>query len=117
MLRKFTIITLLFGALLTGCDSPSEDGAPLVNDTLVGKWEDSRGKNWEYFSDGTVLMSEKDKEVTLNGKWSRLDDGRVKVEFTMLGNSVGEVFTEETKGDDISVTDSKGHVSNLKRVK
>ena len=117
MLRQFAIIIILTGALLTGCDKTSNDDDPLVGDPLVGKWEDSRGKVWEYFSDGTVLMSEKDKELNYNGKWSRLDDGRVKIEFTMLGNSVGEVFTGETKGDDLSFTDSKGHMNNWKRVK
>ena len=107
---------MLVAILLTSCDRTSDSGDSPVRDPLVGKWENSDGQSWEYFSDGTVLMSEKDRELNLNGKWSRLGDGRVKIVFTMLGNSVGEVLTEETKGDDISFTNSKGHVRSWKRV-
>jgi hypothetical protein len=62
-------------------------------------------------------MSEKDKDFIINGKWSRLEDGRIKIGFTLLGNSAGEVFTVKAKGDDTSFTDSKGRVSNWKRAK
>ncbi|YCM47003.1 hypothetical protein V2O64_24485 (plasmid) [Verrucomicrobiaceae bacterium 227] len=118
MLKHYAIITtLLIGALLTSCEQTLGDDEPLVRDPLVGKWEESSGKNWEYFSDGSVLMSQDDKDLNVMGKWSRLEDGRIKIEFTMLGHSVGEVFTEAVKGDDTSFTSSKGKVSHWKRVK
>jgi hypothetical protein len=116
-MRPFAIITMLISALLTGCDKTSDGGNQLVGDPLVGKWEGPDGKSREYFSDGTVLMSEEDKDFIVNGKWSRLEDGRVKREFTLLGNSTGEIFTVKAKGDDTSFTDSKGRVSNWKRAK
>lgn len=123
---RLAFLSTSIGLLLAGCESEPDSDPPLVpdplasesptSDSLIGKWEDSRGKTWEYFSDGTVLMSEKGKDSHFIGNWSRVDDGRVKIEFLMLGNTVGDVFTEKKDGDKISLTDSNGKEVHWKRV-
>ena len=72
-LMALTIIMALFG-----CNSPK--------DKLIGKWQGT-GTSMEFLKDGTLVNAESG-----GGKWSVLDDGRVKIEFA----SAGVVITKIT---------------------
>lgn len=89
--------------LLTACGS--------VQDQLLGKWEGDFGPakaGLEFFKDGTIITS----GVPVTGKYSWLDDNRIKMEW--LG--VPLVFNVAFKDDVLTIT-GNGVNLNLKRVK
>ena len=88
------IVTLLAClVLLAGCSSKK--------DSIVGKWQSTNGKAWsEYFSDGTVTIS--DGIATFSGKYTFLEDGRIKIELGALGRTT--TWRVDFDGDTLTFT-------------
>lgn len=75
MLKYLALITAL--ALTLGCEPPKSK--------VLGKWV-SGNDTIEFFSDGRLLSTE-GSGSSATGSWVILDDGRMKIEVSMLGLS------------------------------
>jgi hypothetical protein len=84
---QYILLTAL-GALLVACgDGPK--------DKIIGKWQSDYSANsfLDFFPDGTVTMQDTDKfnpitkTDTVSGTWMILEDGRLKMTFTVMGMS------------------------------
>lgn len=83
-------------------------------DPVLGKWQEVGDPAWtEYFTDGSVVLN--DGMVSTSGKWKRLEDGRLKVDATVLGSSVSEVYQVAVDGDTATFTDSAGKARSYRR--
>jgi hypothetical protein len=83
-------------------------------DPVIGKWQEVSYPAWtEYFADGSVIRN--DGMASTSGTWKRLEDGRLKVDATVLGSSVAEVYQVAIAGDNASFTDSAGKVRTYQR--
>lgn len=83
-------------------------------DPVVGKWQEVGNPAWtEYFADGSII--ENDGMASISGTWKRLEDGRVKVDATVLGSSVSEVYQVAVEGDAATFTDSAGKAKSYRR--
>ena len=53
-------------------------------DPLIGRWQevDGNGRS-EYFTDGSAIVN--DGSIPVSGPWKRLEDGRLKIEATVMG--------------------------------
>jgi hypothetical protein len=51
----------------------------------------------------------------MSGKWIRLEDGRVKMDFNILGTTTTILLRVKVKGDTLECIDQKGGVNILKR--
>ena len=82
------IVAIIFFTITLGCSSPES--------ILIGKWGD--GKAWvlvEFFKDNTFIIYKDGVEgnVAAEGKYSILDDGRVKMEIReVFGNTSSRIF-------------------------
>ena len=91
-------------------------GGPTA-DKVLGAWKDaSDGSTTEFLSDGTVMIANS-SGTTMTGKWVRLEDDRVKLEFSILGMASALVWRVTVKGDAMEATDQKGNKSVLMRQK
>lgn len=83
-------------------------------DPLIGRWQQLGGTaSAEYFSDGTALFN--NSSVSLSGTWKRLEDGRLKVDMTLAGTKIIEVFQVDMQEDTATFTSSKGDVERYQR--
>jgi hypothetical protein len=83
-------------------------------DPVVGKWVEAEGDGWaEYFADGDVLLNDGAKSAS--GTWKRLDDGRVKVDTLVKGNSTVEVYQVAIEDGAATFTSSAGRVRKYQR--
>lgn len=104
-----TILAVILLVTFAGCGKVGQD-------PIVGKWQEVGGNDWsEYFPDGTAIFN--DGSMSVSGKWQRLEDGRLKVEATVLGISAAEVYRVEIRGDDVTFTDSNRKVENYRRAR
>lgn len=108
-----SVIMLL--AFTFGCSHLS------TKDTLVGKWQGVGDDQSviEFFSDGTFSAKVKMKSSTvdINGNWSVLDDGRLKIDFIMMGQTISIMAEFSIDGDKMTTTDKNGKVSQSIRIK
>src|SRR4051812_40052271 len=83
-------------------------------DPVVGKWVEAEGDGWaEYFADGDVILNDGAKSAS--GTWKRLDDGRVKVDTLVKGNSTVEVYQVAIEDGAATFTSSAGRVRKYQR--
>lgn len=110
MKRRLAATIFLFILLTSGCRN-------LMGDPLVGKWAEVGKPNSidEYFSDGNLVSSE--GNISINGKWQRLDDGRIKIEAAVFGMNRVIIATVKFEGDTATFTTSNGEVKKFTRVK
>jgi hypothetical protein len=97
---------------------PSEAPNPDKDTThaIIGKWQADDGKTRiEFFSDGTMAIF--DGSMTVGGKYSFLDDGRVKTEMSAHGTSAVEIIQVSVSGDVMTTIDEQGKKVELKRVR
>jgi hypothetical protein len=99
-----TIVAL---ALLVSCSAKS---------SIVGKWQEIGGdETLEFFKDGTI--SAVSKGMTLGGKYSFVEDNRMKLELGGIGALAGPmIITVSISGGEMSLTDPKGKVSRYKKI-
>lgn len=84
-------------------------------DPLVGKWQEVDGNEWaEYFSEGTVIFN--DGSMSISGAWKRLEDGRLKIDATVLGTNSTLVYEVSIEGDTADFISSEGEVERYRRV-
>ena len=101
------VLALVVLLALVGCGNVEQD-------RIVGRWQDVGGNAWsEYFPDGTAIINT--GSVSLNVKWQRLEDGRLKVETTVSGITTAAVYRVEIRGDDLTFTDSDGETQHYLR--
>lgn len=88
-----------------------------ATDAILGAWKGNDGSSVEFLSDGTVILTSS-KNPTLTGKWVRLEDDRLKMEFTMLGTTTAIVCRIAVKGDAMELINSAdGKKETLNRQK
>ncbi len=111
MLRLFTAVWLcLLIVSVGGCSRPSSK--------VVGKWQGIVADDpsaYEFFKDGSAMLRE--GRTTLNGTWKFLDDGRLKVEATVMGTAVTEVYDVTFDRDTATFKDSQGKAQKFNKVK
>jgi len=77
LLYGLLIISLVATTLLTGC-------ARVFNDPIVGQWEDTETSDrFEFLSDHTFTITS--HGVGVSGKWSKIDNGRIKLDVVRQG--------------------------------
>jgi hypothetical protein len=86
---------------------------------IIGKWENNSDPNkisiLELLSDNTYVMSLVGKKnSTVSGKWTILDDKRLKLETTTLGTSL--IMLGSINGDDLRIS-HEGITYNFKKLK
>jgi hypothetical protein len=93
-----------------GCSRPSSK--------IVGKWQaiaaDDRSA-YEFFKDGSAML--RDGPARLSGTWKFLDDGRLKVETTVMGSLMTETYEVTFDSDMATFKDSQGKVQKFNKVK
>lgn len=100
-MRKFAplrnlLLSLLIVLFAAACGSPQSK--------ILGKWayKEIPSQIMEFFKDGTFTMTGGKEEPGVSGKWTALDDGRIKVDLqNMFGaKTFFLVFIgEELEGD------------------
>jgi hypothetical protein len=84
--------------------------------SIVGKWAGDAGE-LEFFEDKTLVL--KTHGVPFSGDdsgtWIQLDDGRIKIEFTILGMKAPPSFAE-LKGDTLHVTMDRNVQFDVRKV-
>jgi hypothetical protein len=81
------IVAACFSVAL-GCSSPSS--------RLIGKWADEKNEEViEFFKDNTYIIPA--DKMPISGKWTLLDDGRVKINIESFG--VTQSFISKMDGD------------------
>jgi hypothetical protein len=101
------VVPLIVLAGLNGCGSIGQD-------SIVGRWEEIDGNNWsEYFPDGTAFLN--DGSVTVNARWERLEDDRLRLIATVFGIEAGNICLADIQGDDVTFDCSDGGVSRYRR--
>lgn len=100
----FIVIVSFFVA----CSSPQGN--------IVGKWAEKTSgmEAMEFFKDKTFTMNEGSKKAVFTGKWSMLDDGRIKVDLMAYGGTA--VFFFILVGDELEM-DMNGKKGRLIRIK
>ena len=104
ILSHIMIATLL--VLLTGCRSASP------SEKLLGKWqEEDGGDTTEFFEDGTFRTkaapgSRKVSEIA--GDWTMLEDGRLKLDITFMGQRIVSMATLSFEGEKMVFTSEDG---------
>jgi len=82
---------------------------------LIGKWQAEDGSTMEFLRDGTVMTK---AMITITGKYSILDNMRIKVEYQGLLGLVGpQIFEIKVRGGQLTLTDSNGVVAVYTAVK
>jgi hypothetical protein len=72
------LVFVISGLTLVGCSS--------TESRLVGKWKEKGGTEvLEFFKDGRVSITDKGESIT--GSWTALDDGRIRIEVSVLGTT------------------------------
>jgi hypothetical protein len=96
-------------ALLVSCSR----GSP-----IIGKWQEIAGDNetMEFFKSGTFSLVSKGR--TIGGKYSTLEDGRIKLKLGGTGDEPRPIVMHVAlSGDELSITDPFGKVSRYSRAK
>jgi hypothetical protein len=102
----FLIVSILVALSLSGCSSSKSK--------LVGKWQDIEKTGvMEFFSDNTV--SSHSQGMDASGRWSILDDGRIKLEFTIEG--ISHSATGRIKGDAFQLETPDGKIEKYTKIK
>lgn len=109
MIFRRTTFFLLLSMIIVylGCSSKPD---------VQGLWIDSAGGSLELLSDGTAILS-KSKNQKMTGKWSILEDGRLKMEYTVFGVTSTILLKVSVKGDNMEVVDQDGDKEIFKRKK
>ncbi|MHB1354991.1 MAG: hypothetical protein ACYCZF_03330 [Anaerolineae bacterium] len=81
---------------------------------LLGKWQAEDGSSIEFLRDGTVMVK---TLVTVAGKYSFIDDTRIKIEFEgLLGLAGPQIYTVRIDDGQLSMTDSNSIVTSYTKV-
>jgi hypothetical protein len=114
---KFGVMTVtgifLVSLFLVSCaKKPQEE--------ILGKWKEADGLVTEFFQDGTMTLTNPKEEVlgshTITGNWIILGDGRLKLTFSMMGQThiqVGELSFPNK--DTMNIKDEDGTISSMAR--
>lgn len=98
-------ILFLITITVSGCENKKAK--------IIGKWTDKDGYV-EFFQDETFsLTANSQKDVAISGKWTILDDGRIKMD--MQGGS--RMFFAKLKDDGLVIMFGKEESPILHRVK
>jgi len=85
---------------------------------IRGAWQDNEQGVIEFFQDGTFTMKSKKAELgglkTLTGRWLILDDGRLKLDISMLGVTQTLVYKVRFDGGEMILTDETGETRHKK---
>ena len=100
-----SVLMVFVAAMLVGC-SPKN--------SIVGKWNLTSGgyEKIEFFKEGTILSEQETYRVS--GKYSFLDDSRIKVELAINPNHPF-FYTVSFSGGELTMTDQNGKVLKYKR--
>jgi hypothetical protein len=104
---KSLLVFITASALFISCSTKS---------SIVGKWEETDGEvqTLEFFKDGTVSAIE--RRMTLAGKYSFVDDDRIKVELGGIGSLAGPMILRVSLSNgELRLTDTRGKTSTYKR--
>lgn len=87
-----------------------------AENALVGKWQDEEGYIMEFFKDGTVTFS--GGYFTVTGNYKFTDDTHIRLDLQGLWGLFGpQVVEVRIAGNTLTMKDSTGIVSELRRVK
>lgn len=83
---------------------------------IVGKWQDVQGtESMEFFKDGTVTA--KAGGMSLGGKYSFVDDERIKIELGGMGALAGPTIAKVAiSGNELTLTDENDKPTKYRRV-
>ena len=86
---------------------------------ILGKWkaQDRDGTIVEFFSDGRVsIQLSEGSDQSMTGSWVILDDGRLKIELSMFGQTVTQVGQLSFVNEEMIIVDSDNTRTRHKRV-
>jgi hypothetical protein len=109
MLRK-SCEAILWCVLVLACSRGP------VSDPVLGKWKFDSGGSVECLPDGTVI--DHDESQVLAGEWTRLGDGRIKMEYSYFGTLSAVIWKVSVSGDALTITDEeRNQRGTLHRIK
>jgi len=92
-LIKFSVILIFMAIaiLMFGCGTQND---------LLGAWESADGEVLEFFNDETLIIT--DKFLTASGKYSIIEDNRVRIELDGFWGIAGaQVINYEVSGNQL----------------
>ena len=106
MVRLFTAVWLCVAIVSVG-------GSSRPSSKIVGKWQPiaAKGRVYEFFKDGSLTLG--DGPTKLRGTWKFLDDGRLKIETTVVGSALTDIYYVTFDSDTVIFTDSQGNEQKL----
>lgn len=111
-LKMLSNLLIIFTSMIFvfGCSSSTKE-------QIIGKWQTSeKGDSIEYLQDGTVTVSSNGESV--KGKWSVLDDGRIRFETSEEGKPVVFNYKVSFNGKNEMITvGEKNQVVTFTRIK
>jgi hypothetical protein len=87
---------------------------------LVGKWQAVEDQSvMEFYSDGTISTQAKvgNSNRPINGTWSILNDGRLKLDFIIMEQNIPIILTLSIEDDKMTTTTEEGEVVESIRIK
>ena len=106
-----SLIVLLTTFFLVACGQKPQQ-------KILGKWEELSHDHsvFEFFQDGTATLKVQTTGEVASAKWIVLDDGRLKLDITILGTTVTSLYKLRFDGPGMILTDEKGVDLSLKRL-
>lgn len=104
---RILLVVALAAFALLGCQQMKER-------SILGKWTSvETGSTMEFFPDQTAQVSAGPLKIA--GRYTFLEDGRLKVDVTVLGITTTRTWRTDLDGDKLTVTDEDGKVDVLTR--
>lgn len=111
----YKILPVLLLSLIVSCTQTPQE-------MIVGNWQAPDGDgSMEIFKDGGVIMRFP-KEIapgvgSVSGSWTILEDGRLKIDFSFMGESTSQLgsinFSDK---DNLEITNEKGETDHFTRM-
>ena len=114
MKTKFLAVGILLIMMISCTKTPQE--------MIVGNWQAPDGNgSMELFADGGAIMRTGEEVApgidSMSGNWTILEDGKLKVVFSLMGQSVTQIGTINFPDEDkLDITGEKGVVDQFTRL-
>ena len=107
------LYALLIALLMASCTQKPQE-------QILGKWKDDDGVITEFFEDGSMTMTNPNNKIlgsaTVTGNWIFLEDGRLKLSFSIMGMTNTTTGAVSFTGENTFEIKGEGKSSKMTRI-